>query len=102
MACPSGKEKFFLGVKTVTHAPDTRNQYDAEVSGCAAYWETGVRAVIGDSRRVALRLNWEQVFTYECNLAAETRRQAALCRVSLAEHSRRKQGKPQVPKKQVW
>jgi hypothetical protein len=33
----SERELFFLGVKTVTHAPNTRNQYDAQVSHCAAY-----------------------------------------------------------------
>jgi len=47
MARPSAKEKFFLGVKTVTHAPNTRNQYDAQVFDGAAYWETVVRVTGG-------------------------------------------------------
>jgi hypothetical protein len=42
MMCPSAKVNFFLGVKTVTHAPNTRNQFDAQVSHPAAYEETGV------------------------------------------------------------
>ena len=42
MACPSAKEKFFLGVKNLTHAPITRNPYDAQVSLSAAYEETGL------------------------------------------------------------
>jgi hypothetical protein len=45
MVCPSAKENyFFLGIKNVTHAPNTRNQYDAQVSHRAAYEETGVVA----------------------------------------------------------
>jgi hypothetical protein len=55
----SERELFFLGLKTVAHAPNTRNPFDAEVSGCAAYQETGVRA--GEQVLVAFLLSWESM-----------------------------------------
>src|SRR5262245_24493118 len=49
MVCPSAKVKSFLGVKNVTHEPNTRNQYDGQVFHSAAYEETGVgKAATGD------------------------------------------------------